>query len=436
MKELLVVSYYYHQKTSVASNRTRGIIKYLPEYGWNVTLLTLNKNHCDYMSSRIGHIGNSCTAELIEFADSLSKKNENIMAPVSLKNATLFGFFVKNGVHLFSKISKYNISSKLFSLLKCLIYPISSEKRWMKSALLLGKHELTRKRYDALLSTYGPAEVHLVCSEFSGIFDIPWIADYRDHWSLNEYDVYHFGTTTEKEIQTLIPSIHLTAVSKPIAEDLSQLHKKNVSVIPNGFDPVQVNPIVPLRDKFTITHTGQLYHGKRDPSLLFRAIDELLRAGNILREEISIEFYGPSSPAVSSQIMEWKMEDIVRMIPTVPKEVSLSLQYSSQILLLLTWNNPADVGTYTGKVFEYLAAKRPILSLGYLGDCVLSDLMKETQAGVHPFTYNEVKEQILSWYTEWKENGCVEYLGVDEKINQYSHRGMARKFADVLNQYA
>ncbi len=341
------------------------------------------------------------------------------------------------GYNLFESLSKQEVTRKVLHWLNTLLQPFSSPTRWKYSVLNIIKKELRQNKYDALLSTYNPATAHQAASAISTTYGIPWVADYRDLWSQNHYYIPPGHTiseaVTQKELSTLRPAKYLTTVSQPLAEKLHSLHGKQVHVIPNGFDPEVINTNTPLRPKFTITYTGALYHGKRSPRLLFAVFYELLNENKINRDDVSIDFYGSHDSLLLELVCEYHLDKIIYCHGSVSKEKSIQLQWSSQILLLLTWDNPAEVGVYTGKVFEYLAAKRPILSLGYRGKCVISDLLEETNAGVHPMDYEAVKQQVLDWYTEWKETGVVSYRGIDEKIDQYSYRGMAKKFAEVLD---
>lgn len=118
----------------------------------------------------------------------------------------------------------------------------------------------------------------------------------------------------------------------------------------------------------------------------------------------------------------------------VTRERAITEQRKAQILLLLTWNHPAEKGVYTGKLFDYLAARRPILSIGYTDGGVVKELLDKTQAGVHCSNETELREYLLKAYREYKELGAVQYHGIEAEIMKYSHREMARKFAKVLGE--
>lgn len=100
----------------------------------------------------------------------------------------------------------------------------------------------------------------------------------------------------------------ITTVSSNLASNLRKFHnRKSVYSIPNGYDLEEsINTNISLSNKFTITYTGSLYNGKRDPSKLFNALNELIKEKKIDRKNIEIRFYGPKE--------EWIKEEIKKNI--------------------------------------------------------------------------------------------------------------------------
>ena len=118
----------------------------------------------------------------------------------------------------------------------------------------------------------------------------------------------------------------------------------------------------------------------------------------------------------------------------VPREVSLKKQWESQILLKLNWEDSRFKGDYSGKIFEYLAAQRPILATGGFGNNVTEKLLNETKAGIYAPTVEDIRKALKEFYLEHKQNGKVSYRGRWKEIKRYSYREMAKKFTDVLNK--
>ncbi len=122
----------------------------------------------------------------------------------------------------------------------------------------------------------------------------------------------------------------------------------------------------------------------------------------------------------------------LRQCGIVPREISFEKQRESQLLPLLKWEDPRERGIYTGKVFEYLAAKRPILATGGTDD-VVKELLNETSAGIDAQSVEDIKSALRKFYAEYKLSGKITYQGNAEKVNKYSYREMAKKFVDVIN---
>jgi hypothetical protein len=317
-------------------------------------------------------------------------------------------------------------------------YP-DAEKGWKPFAINASKELLQQENIDAMLSCH-PITSHLIASELKAKYKIPWIADFPDLWSQNHN--YSYGPLrkwldTRLEAKTLSTADALVIVSEPWAEKLRMLHKgKPVYVITNGFDPAEVNePPANLTAKFTITYTGRIYPRKQNATKLFAALQNLVSDGVIDPEEIAIRFYGPKMEWLDKEIEHYALSRIVKQYGTIPRQVALEKQRESQILLLLKWEDPQERGVYPGKIFEYLAARRPILATGGSSD-VVTGLLNETKAGIDAPTIPDIKDALGKLYHEYRLKGKIVYDGRKSEIDKYSHHEMARKFSEVLNLFS
>jgi len=268
----------------------------------------------------------------------------------------------------------------------------------------------------AVISSSSPVSSHIVAYELKKKYNLPWIADLRDLWSQNHnypYGPFRRWRDTRLEMRTLSYADVLITVSEPLAKTLKKRYPdKNVMTITNGFDPETRVP-VPLTKKFTITYTGQIYEGRQDMELFKKAYVDLINAGTILSEDSEFRLFGPQGTLI-------------------PKKDAVLRQRESQVLLLLNWMN--NEGVYTLKIFEYLAAGRPVLSVGGRGGDVIEELLGKTNAGVYARTGSEVKQHLARFYREYKETGKTTYYGIEEEINKYSFVEIARHFSGVLDK--
>jgi glycosyltransferase involved in cell wall biosynthesis len=430
LRKVLIISYYFPPHPEVASVRLGGLAKYLPAFGWEPIVLT------------------------ISFPGELDTNVEVIKTPYndhdvirSLKIRLGFnpqeGFLRQMGI-MVSASSKNSISDsiiKWFSTLvsELLAYP-DPQREWYTFAVKMGKELLQRERIDAMISSSTPATSHLIARSLKLEYNKPWIADLRDLWTQAYY--YPWSSLRRAieerlELRTLQSADALVTVSKPLAEKLAALHKhKLVYSILNGFDPENfVDAHVSLTDKFTITYTGGLYNGKQDPSMLFEAIRKLISSRIISAQETEIRFFGPRDniAVLETLIKTYRLQGVVRYYGFVPRNEALEKQHESQLLLLLDWVDPIQQGVYTGKIFEYLAAQRPILAVGGLGG-VVKELLEDTNAGVHTSGLEDLQAALLKYYSEYKSIGRVIYRGHKDKVQKYNHWEMARKFAQALEE--
>lgn len=161
------------------------------------------------------------------------------------------------------------------------------------------------------------------------------------------------------------------------------------------------------------------------------ALRELIVEGVMDVGSIEVRFYGAEMGWVEKQAERHGLSGVVRQYGIVPKEIALEKQRESQLLLMLKWNDPAERGIYSSKIFEYLAAGRPVLAVGGYRD-VVSELLTETGAGVDAPTPEDAKRLLRGLFEEYRRIGRVRYGGDRVKVNQYNWREVARRYTEIL----
>ncbi|HTY82061.1 MAG TPA: hypothetical protein VMB24_04705, partial [Dehalococcoidales bacterium] len=313
------------------------------------------------------------------------------------------------------------------------------DKGWKRFAVKQGSDLLSAGEFSAIISSSAPVTAHLIARELKIKFKKPWIADLRDLWTQNHnysYSAVRKFFDRRLEIKTLSAADALVTVSEPWASKLGELHRnKPVFTVTNGFDPETVNnPPAPLTSKFTITYTGLIYPGQQDTGKLFAALSELVSKGDVEAGKIEVRFYGSAEEWLDKEAEKFGLANMVKQYGQVPRDTAIQKQRESQLLLLLDWDDPREKGTYPGKVFEYLAAGRPILATGGFKENVVAALLRETKAGIQAVDTVEIIGALLDFYGEFKRNGRLAPRGDENIIKNYSQSGMAKKFADVLGK--
>lgn len=423
IRKVLIISYAFPPWETIGSLRPFGLAKYLPEWGWEPTVLT-----AEYSNRPI-----------YPFTVIETPKYDQLETVKKL-----FGYnpIQSNGKNNFKPlIHKYKINALTIigsPLAEIVNYP-DAQKGWYKNAFEAGSTLLRNNKFDAIISTSSPVTPHIVAKDLAHSFNLPWIADLRDLWTqFHNYPYSNIRRVFERQLEKKVLGCAsaLVTVSQPLKEKLQQLHEhKSVFSIPNGFDPDNQGMGYPQQqDGFTIVYTGNIHKVKQNPTPLFKALRTLSDQRTLDLSDVRVNFFGCDYSWLNKSIYRSNFKDIIRTYSKVPHEESLKIQQEAQILLLLTWNDPAEKGVYTGKVFEYLNAKRPILSMGTTDGGVVRELLDQTQAGVQVSNVEELKEYLIKAYREYKENGTVHYRGIDMEITKYSHVEMARKYVEVLEE--
>lgn len=420
MKKVLIISYYFLEQEAIGSIRIRGLAKFLPEFGWDPVILTVKVPGKSEPGFNV--VETFYQSKQKKLKESLGfKANEAVKDQLGLPAY---------------KTKKLLIDYIFYIWLEIFCYP-DSQKSWYKFAVDAGKKLLKNDSFDAIISSSYPLTSHLIAKNLKNKYGVPWVADLRDLWTQNHYYSHTLiRTLMERKLETKTLAIAdaLVATTPYSAEKLRKLHKKRIYSITNGFSYEETDKDeAKLTDKFTITYSGGLYLGKRDPIKLFQAVNELISDKIIDSSDIEIRFYGPKESWLEEEIRSFNLEKIAKLYGSVDRMVSLEKQRESQILLLLLWDHPEDKNICPAKIFDYFGSKRPILAIGGSSGFV-KDIFDETNVGIFAISIDEIKNFLVNSYNEWKRNSQVAYHAKISSINKYSHREMAKKFSEVLNE--
>jgi len=420
MKKVLIISYKFPPDPDVCGFRMHELAKYLPEFGWKPIILT---------SPLHGNPSAQFRVIQTSYYDIIGSWKKRFMLKPEVSVKKQFGITTNK--------NKKSLLDYILTFLEGIVAYPDIHKGWYKYAVNAGNEILNKEHIDAMISSFSPITSHLIAKELKVKHEIPWVADFRDLWSQN-HD-YPYGPIRKffdrsLELKTLLPADALVTVSPLWAEKLGVLHKKKIYTITNGFDPEEMNiKSFSLTSKFTITYTGGIYTGKQDPSKLFVALRDLIFDGTMDPKDIEVRFYSPERDWLLSEIREYNLSAFIKHYRMVSREISLEKQRESQLLLLLNWEDQRERGWYPLKIFEYLAARRPILAIGGSGNDLTKKLLDETRAGIYCKTVKDIKIILRELYSEYKHKGKVSYKGDIEKFNKYSCRETTREFVKVLD---
>ena len=233
------------------------------------------------------------------------------------------------------------------------------------------KKWLAENEVDAIITNGPPHSVHLIGLHLKQATGLPWLADFRDPWTTIDFrhklpmTPYAIKRNQLLEKEVLQNADCVTCVSPSWAADLEKIGNRNVEVIYNGYDsddfPISSDK---LGQHFTITHIGSM-NDDRNPTQLWRALGELRREHKGFSHDLQIEFYGLTDFEVFEHLEKNGLKNKTQNHGFLP-HCEMTTLLSTKAILLLSQNRTDNVmGIIPGKLFEYLASKRPILTIGH-----------------------------------------------------------------------
>jgi glycosyltransferase involved in cell wall biosynthesis len=443
---ILIVSTYFPPQHSIASLRVYSFAKNWASDGNQVTVLTprkldegnlnINISSPEYSLVELPHLG--VLQNLIRLKQRQLHRNANRKIDCS-KGTT----YDKRKNPLGIIIEEAGLIKKRYGIFTTARMP-NVHDTWIPKAVRKGKAIIDLKNIDMIFSSYGPPASHIIAGILAKSSDKPWFADYRDLWI--EHHIYP-GAWPFKFFEKLLEQRYvgkyaktITTVSEPLGAVLRDKFNVPVYVIENGYDSEeykqQLSPYF-TDHKTRIIYTGTIYDGKQDPSPLFSAIAQLIQDDGGLKiwmeNNLRVSFFGRTSESLLKAINRYNLFPIVQYKGAVSRQAALQIQKQADMLIYLEWGDESVQGILTGKIFEYLVLKKPVLSIGKTSKASSgSKLLKDT--GVGFIAGNDVsciKSVLLSLI----KTGKPFNTNPDDKIiEKYSRQNLSKKLLDLMKE--
>jgi glycosyltransferase involved in cell wall biosynthesis len=283
---------------------------------------------------------------------------------------------------------------------------------------------------DVVLTTSPPGSVHLAGVAARRLPGVRWVADLRD--SIAFHSQRRRELRGEARLARLVAerADAIVGASRAIADEMRALRPRAVVVeIGNGcdfedFDGLEYRPA----GRFRITHVGS-FIGRRSPRAF---LDALARAG----VDVVARFAGDFRAADREYAAGLGLGDRLQVLPYLSRPEALALQRDSDALLLLIPEaDGRGRGVLSGKVFEYLAAERPILA------CVPPDgeaaaLIREVGAGavVAPDDVDGIAAALRDLHARWSAGGLAGSPLAPEQRARLARRTRAEELSALLQR--
>ncbi len=271
---------------------------------------------------------------------------------------------------------------KAYQAFKVLTWYPDNVAFWRTGLLKAARREVQTFQPDIILASGPPFTPLVVAAQLSRESGIPWVCELRDLWVDNHNYPFprwrrHFEQKMEQ--RTLRGASAIITVSEPLKQKLKRKYSTDIQVITNGFDPndyhcIQNSPF--SDDQLNIVYTGFIYRERQDINPLLLAMRHLDPAV----DKVRLHLFGRSLGDVTAHAEALGIAEAVFNHGSISHKKALAAQRAADCLLYLSWNDPCETGVFSGKLFEYLGARRHILCVGTAAN-VATDLIIERAAG-------------------------------------------------------
>ena len=431
MKRVLIITYYWPPSGGSGVQRWLKMSKYLPEYGWQPVIYTAEG--AEYPVEDPSLEKDVCAeAEVIRRPIVEPYNFYKRFLGIKKEQKVKAGFIDETG-------EQKGWKERLSVWIRGNFFIPDARCWWVRPSVRYLKQYLKDHPVDAVISTGPPHSMHLIAQKLKKTLNLPWIADFRDPWTeIDYYRELHLTKRSDRkhhrlEHQVLTQADKVVAVGWDMAEGLRKLGAKHVEIIPNGYDwEVQTHDnVTPLSSDFTLTHIG-IIGFNRNAHQLWQALSELKSTDPQFANRLKIRLIGQVDQSVAQSIETCGLKENTEFVPYIPHDRIQQQQTSSQVLLLLINNTPNAKGILTGKLFEYIAAGRPILCIGP-EDGDAARIINETGSGTTVgFEEKEMMKTVIKdYYQKYLSNGLASTNS--PAIGKYSRKALTGDLTTLLN---
>jgi glycosyltransferase involved in cell wall biosynthesis len=262
--------------------------------------------------------------------------------------------------------------------------------RWLGWSLKVGRMSASEiGRPQVILSSGPPHSAHLAAAKQARKLRIPFAIDLRDDWAGNPLfasaapwrDPIDYRLE-RRTIRKAAAVVLVSEASRTIYSERYPAIAGRFHAIPNGFDPEDLPAHVPMRDDPTegapirFVHPGSLRYDRAGGDLMFDAFGAAMAKD----PSLVLHLLGSVSPSNAARAQEAIPAANLSLDGFVPHEEALRRMAAADVLVVISNVFEAGAGTMTGKIFECLAVRRPILLISPRGPA--ADLVESSGAGV------------------------------------------------------
>ena len=437
MKRVLVVTYYWPPSGGSGVQRWVKFAKYLPQEGWQPVIYT--PENPEYTA--IDHTLEAEIPHTVEIIRRPITEPYNLYRRLMGKGAstdmkTLTAGASGGAVTEFSS-GKKSFKQRLSLWIRGNLFVPDPRVGWVKPSVRFLKKFLAEHPVDVIVTTGPPHSMHLIGQRLHKELGIPWIPDFRDPWS-RMYYLKHLpmSARTWRRLRSMEQSVlddcsTVLAVTPLVQEEFQAQTKTPVAMITNGFDGGDFEQAVEPDGFFNVVHTG-LFAADGNPLNLWKALGIKAWADADFKAALRLRLVGKVDSEVYAAIEEAGLKNNVIDLGYRDHLTAVREQLAATMLVLPLRNDPEYRPILPGKLFEYLASRRPILGIGQ-EDGAMARVLADTGAGVTAGWDNldAMRAFIDKAWEQFKAGGVP---AVEGDIARFSRRSLTRELAALLER--
>ena len=318
--------------------------------------------------------------------------------------------------------------NQLFRWIRANFFIPDARVFWAKAAYERLRQQSKLTPFDVVVTSGPPHSLHRVGLSAKKNLGLSWVADFRDPWTgffqndslpmLKRIKQIH-----QKQERVVVTKADAIVVTAPSLAATFKKYNANTYCMTNGFERIlQQTTATP----HALVYAGSL-KAQQNPKTLWRAIAELTQENEVFRAEFKLELYGQASNAVKEDIRAIGIENHVKHMGYQSKSEIDKRLPNAKALLLLGINMPNTENVIHGKLFEYMAAKRPILAIGPKPSD-MEQLFVAHKLGIYTTFDNMVtiKSTLLEWFSD------KQLANANSNIDQFDRAHIAKDYLNLI----
>lgn len=348
---VLVVAYYFPPLGLSGVQRTLKFVKYLPSFGWEPTVLTVEDR---------GYFAKD---------DALLREVDGLpVRIVRTPSLDPLHFFRKKNI---VRMPSARTLGALGKVSQSLFIP-DNKIGWKKAAVQAALAEIAAHPVDAIFATAPPYTDFLIGLELKQRTGLPLIVDYRDAWLDNPLHFYltplHKALHQRLEQRVLRHADHILAINRPIKERILQanpfLSHNDVTILSQGFDQADFDGLASRRKRdgrMRILYAGTFYYN-RNPRAFLEALRSLAETAPAVARSIDVHVIGSKREEDAALVRALGLESSVTLHGYLPHGETVQQLIDADVLWMVIGRGKGEDMMSTGKLYEYLGARKPVLA--------------------------------------------------------------------------